>query len=175
MLQHLFYIQDLDIVIYEMLGLFFCWIILMLVLKEKIKKVICFGAAILSVFAILLMTVFGRNTDEIAEISLIPFITFIKAYDQVEFYRSMLMNVCLFLPFGLSVPFALYYLKFKHNIVTTICCALILSVFIELVQFVFRLGICETDDIIMNFFGALIGSVSFIICKGLYEKKHHSS
>lgn len=35
--------------------------------------------------------------------------------------------------------------------------ALVLSVFIELSQFIFNLGWCEVDDVISNTLGAMIG------------------
>ena len=52
------------------------------------------------------MTVCARG-EETAEAVLVPFQNFREAREQPELYRSMLMNVLLFFPIGLSLPFVL--------------------------------------------------------------------
>lgn len=174
-LPHLFYIQNLDIVVLEMICLFLFWTTLMVVLKDRARRIVGVAAAVLSLTAILLMTVYKRSSDENAVISLIPFISFVNAREQVEIYRSLLMNVCLFLPLGLSLPFALPQ-KQKPKVMITLGCALFLSVAIEGIQLAFRLGHCETDDVIMNVLGALVGTLSYMIfgkIQGFKNKHRH--
>lgn len=167
----LFYIQDLDIVILEIIFVFIFWTVLLLLLKRKTKRIFSIIGAVLSIGVILFFTIYRRSAVEDVRISLIPFISFIKAKDEVEIYRSMLMNICLFLPMGLSLPFALFG-KYKHNVLITIAFALILSLGIEVVQYIFRLGLCETDDVIMNVLGASIGTLSFLIYNGIIRLKN---
>ena len=81
---------------------------------------------------------------------------------QPEFYRSMFMNVLLFMPFGLSMPFALPN-KCKHKALLTILFGVILFMTVEACQYIFFLGRCETDDVIMNTLGVAIGVTSFLI------------
>ena len=168
-----FYVQNLDMVVFEIICAFLIWTVLMILLKGKAKRIFSIIGSVLSVGVILFLTVYKRSTTEDVRISLIPFISFVKAMDEVEIYRSMLMNICLFLPLGLSLPFALFE-KFKHNVLITITFAFLLSVGVEAVQFIFRLGLCETDDVIMNVLGASIGTLSFLICNGItkLKKKH---
>jgi glycopeptide antibiotics resistance protein len=61
-----------------------------------------------------------------------------------------LMNILFFIPYGLLFPW-------KDNWKRVFVTALILSVFIELSQFIFNLGWCEVDDVISNTLGAMIG------------------
>ena len=61
-----------------------------------------------------------------------------------------LLNILFFIPYGLLFPW-------KHNWKRVFVTALILSVFIELSQFIFNLGWCEVDDVISNTLGAMIG------------------
>lgn len=61
-----------------------------------------------------------------------------------------LMNILFFIPYGLLFP---WNDDWKRVFVT----ALVLSVFIELSQFIFNLGWCEVDDVISNTLGAMIG------------------
>ena len=61
-----------------------------------------------------------------------------------------LMNILFFIQYGLLFP---WKDKWKRVFVT----AFVLSVFIELSQFIFNLGWCEVDDLISNTLGAMIG------------------
>lgn len=168
-----FYVQNLDIVVIEMICAFLIWTVLMILLKGKARRIVSLTAAIISVVMIVSMTVLKRGSAETAQISLIPFISFVRAQEEVEVYRSMLMNICLFMPIGLSIPFVLFE-RYKHNVLITIAFAFFLSAGIETAQFLFRLGMCETDDVIMNVIGALIGTLSFLIYSRItkFRKKH---
>lgn len=125
-----------------------------------------------SVFAVIYATLL--RTPEVSELVLIPFYSFIEAHQQPEMYRSMLMNVFLFLPMGISLPFVLDK-KVRHNIICTIIMAMIFSTSIEITQYIFCLGRCETDDVIMNTLGAAVGSISFRIAKREARKKSDSA
>lgn len=59
-------------------------------------------------------------------------------------------NILFFIPYGLLFPW-------KDNWKRVFVTALVLSVSIELSQFIFNLGWCEVDDVISNTLGAMIG------------------
>ena len=92
------------------------------------------------------------------EIPLIPFYSFIAARTTPERYRSLVANILLFIPFGLMLPFCLKC----HPVRTTILAAAGFSMMIELIQFAFGLGLCETDDVIFNTLGAAFGTLAFV-------------
>ncbi len=100
------------------------------------------------------MTVCARG-EETAEAVLVPFQSFREAREQPELYRSMLMNVLLFFPIGLSLPFVLG--KWKLSVPVTVVLACLFSAGIEYLQYRYGLGRCEVDDVIMNALGALLG------------------
>lgn len=81
---------------------------------------------------------------------------------QPEVYRSTLMNVILFMPFGLAVP---YILPLKWGRSAKIClvvlAGLVLSAVVEWCQYRFALGRCEVDDVIMNTLGTLLGAAGY--------------
>ena len=83
---------------------------------------------------------------------------------QPEMYRSMLMNVLLFEPIGLTLPFALSY-KFQKKAMITIGFGFLLSAVIEIIQYVFFLGRTEVDDVICNTLGCAIGTGAYLIYK----------
>ena len=74
--------------------------------------------------------------------------------------------ILLFTPFGLTLPFCLK----RHPVRTTILAAAGFSMMIELVQFVFGLGLCETDDVIFNTLGAAFGTLAFVCSNGIGEQ-----
>ena len=107
---------------------------------------------------ILYMTVFARGENP-QPAALMPFSAFAEAKIQPELYRSMLMNVLLFEPIGLSLPHLLP--KKIHPVRAAIAFAMLLSIGIEISQFRFGLGRCEVDDVIMNTLGAVIGTAAY--------------
>lgn len=60
-----------------------------------------------------------------------------------------LLNILFFIPYGLLFPW-------KDNWKRVFVTALVLSVFIELSQFIFNLGWCEVDDVNSNTLGVVI-------------------
>lgn len=118
---------------------------------------------IIAIYGILLFTVIHRGTESLEPAILIPFHSFVEAQTQPEKYREMLMNVFLFVPFGLTAPNVLSRLKRSWPVVITVASAFILSGAIEFTQYHFHLGRCEADDVIMNTIGAGIGVSSYVI------------
>ena len=91
---------------------------------------------------------------------LIPFYSFFEARENPEFYRTLLMNIFLFVPFGLSFPYVLKRSS-GHKRLRTVLLACCLSIVIESTQFFLGIGRAETDDVIMNTIGAFIGVLGF--------------
>lgn len=90
------------------------------------------------------------------------------AKQEVEVYRLILLNILMFLPFGIVLPFILNH--FKQNVLFSIVFGISLSLCIEIIQLVFRIGTFEIDDIIFNTFGCLIGLLSFSLFKVINNK-----
>lgn len=155
-----FYTQPFFMVVTEMILMYVIWTFGIMLFKGRQRRIIgvCFFALSLGVIA--LFTIFGRSNS--AGLSLVPFVTFQRAKLNAEFYRSMFMNVFLFVPFGLSLPNALPR-KIKHKVIITVLAGLLVSAGIEACQYYFRLGLCETDDVIMNTLGAFIGATSYLL------------
>ena len=93
---------------------------------------------------------------------LIPFETYRAAYQlnpfkikQIGLARALMQNILLTIPVGFLVPLVLN--RQKHPYLLTAGIAFILSILTEGLQYLTHLGICETDDVINNFAGCLIG------------------
>ena len=124
--------------------------------------------AFVALGGILYITLHHRLPGE-RKLILMPFYSFIEAKAQREMYREMLMNVFLFVPLGVTVPFTLHKNSLtvrshrRKIILFTIAFALILSVVIESIQFFFAMGRAETDDVLCNTLGTALGTFSFLL------------
>lgn len=72
--------------------------------------------------------------------------------DITRFLYLALGNVAWFVPFGFLVP----RMK-KVSLLQTALLAFLLSLSIEILQFAFANGVTETDDLILNTLGAVLG------------------
>ena len=124
--------------------------------------------SICMILAIHAVTLLSRNSEGV-ELILNPFHSFLEAKTQPEIYRSMLMNVFLFFPLGLTLPFALPE-KWNRKVLPTIAFAFTLSFVIEFLQFHYHLGRTETDDVICNTLGAAIGTLSYTLERKFFTK-----
>lgn len=122
----------------------------------RIVSYIGFAAAL---FIILWKTIFCRSVDLGCQVILVPFNKLQRANTNSEYIRMLLMNVLLFVPLGMMGPFV--FEKTNHPMLITIIAGFLLSVAIEFVQYYFKLGVTETDDVIMNTLGAAIGTLSW--------------
>jgi glycopeptide antibiotics resistance protein len=77
-----------------------------------------------------------------------------------DFYYQSLGNVAWFVPFGMLLPLML---RTKHKAVHVIFWGILLSLFIETMQFYMHTGIADIDDVIFNTTGALIGSLMYVL------------
>lgn len=102
-------------------------------------------------------TLLSRDTDETTRgFSPIPFITYHIARTQnVEYFRTAFMNVALFFPLGCLMN-CLDFQRKKKWLYPAIT-GLMISITVEISQYIFGLGYTETDDVIHNTLGTLIG------------------
>ena len=144
-----------------------------LLLRKSLKavRIINCAAVLAALVGIFYITVF-RNDPGKQELILMPFQSFVEAKEQKEMYREMIMNVFLFFPLGLTAPFALLPARGKQGkanrfplryAAMTVGAAAVLSVSIEIFQYFFALGRCETDDVLCNSFGAFLGALSYLL------------
>ena len=105
---------------------------------------------------ILCATVIFRETNNERGYNLIPFESYFNYGTQsyfLEMFGENILNVLLFVPIGFLTGCGLQRMTWKK--------VLILgggySVLIELLQFIFKKGFCETDDVIHNVLGCIIG------------------
>lgn len=129
--------------------------------KNKTIKWLFIGAAVLYTLIILYLTVIGRRSYHGSHIQLEPF----WSYRIPGEYKQIVLNILLFIPYG-----GLLYLCFnkKWPVIVT---ALGLSVTVEVLQYLLRVGLCEIDDIFHNTLGVIIGMLAVILFKRILQNK----
>lgn len=157
---HRIYILDISTILISIPILLLVWSVIGAAFY-KYMRIIGAVMAVIAVTAVLYVTVLTRSESG-AGADFIPFSSFERAKIQPEFYRSMLMNVFLFVPLGLSLPFVFGGGTGKR-ILLTILVGLLLSVTVEAIQFFAHLGLAETDDVICNTLGTAIGSCAYLL------------
>ena len=133
--------------------------------QKQSRKVIVL-LFVIYLFVVAYETLFTREIGAERRIELIPFWSY--AQFNINYIRwQVYMNVFLFIPFGFLIPFSS-----KRSFIQTLTIGLCLSVTIEALQYIFALGLCETDDVIHNTLGCIIGYWYWFGLSKLGERRH---
>lgn len=95
-----------------------------------------------------------------AEAQLVPFktITFYVSHAKVItdwFFQNLLCNIIIFVPYGFLVPILLE--EKSRKFLQTLLSGMVVIVGIEVTQYLFGIGLCDIDDLILNTISILIG------------------
>ena len=124
-------------------------------------KPIIWAVFILYILIILKLTIFRADVnyaERQLNLSLFTDLIYIYKHAGIRlFLRFFLGNIGWFVPFGFFTPL----LSQKENPLKTIIPGMIFSLLIETSQFIFRKGVAELDDIILNTLGVAIGYFSY--------------
>ena len=87
-------------------------------------------------------------------------------------FLNLAGNVIGFLPFGFILP--VIGKRMKNGFLVTVC-GFCLSLFVESMQLVFKVGSFDVDDLLLNTLGTVLGYLAFSVCnrirRWIYEKK----
>ena len=117
-------------------------------------------------FLILCSTVFFRNKSEYGKIEMTPFWTYheIAAGDNA-LLMEIILTVILFIPFGLMLSITIGSKGLWKVLIFGVCT----SCTVEVLQFFFRRGLCEIDDVIHNTLGCIIGITLYVLLYSLMK------
>ena len=122
----------------------------------------------LAVFAS--VTTLSRSPAAVREIILRPFWSYRVAFIQgsYDLFMEIVLNMLMFLPLGVVLGELLP--PGKRFWALPICLGV--SICGEIAQSIFLLGLCETDDVISNTFGAAVGIVFSVLAPRLTSVIH---
>ena len=113
-------------------------------------------------FLVLCSTVICRTAPVSKRVKLMPFYNYADIWNGVDFKSTMmeiLLNVALFVPIGFLLGGIM-----PKGFVKVLLIGCMLSILIELLQLATGRGLCETNDVIHNTVGCMVG---FAIAMGL--------
>ncbi len=139
--------------------------------KQKWFGDLCGAGFIIFTIFILWFTVLRRVGTANAEhlLRLIPFYSYYIGFiESEEGFRTCFMNAVLFVPLGCM--FFGYNRDNKIKLIHFILFAFALSFFVEVNQYIFKLGYAEVDDLIHNVLGVSFGYWMCVIFTKLYNR-----
>ncbi len=149
--------DDVPLYVYEALLSVFCIAVTFELairgFKYCVRKV---GVVLLMeyMFLIFCATVIFRSESIDRAYELTPFWSYTAIHHGVRsLIPETVMNVVMFVPIGLLVGLLYYSISWRKVLAIGLC----LSLSIETLQLLFRKGCCETDDVIHNTLGCMIG------------------
>lgn len=100
---------------------------------------------------------------------LTPFYSYIEAWNQYKDadWRNIILNIFMLVPFGLLLP---YIAKPFRRFIPTAAAGMVFTLFIEMAQLLLKRGIFETDDLINNTMGVLIGYGFYRLADYIYNR-----
>ena len=140
--------------------------------RERIKTVLLYGIFICYILLLIyilflsrvsLLELFSSQRTLYRSINLIPFKS-IREYisgSTVNLQRfafsNVVGNIAIFIPFGIYLPL----FKKDKRVITNLLFIFIVSLFVEIIQWLFGIGTSDIDDIILNCLGGLIGILGY--------------
>ena len=125
--------------------------------KEKLVRVSGVVLFALSCLFFVYLAVFRRYAHDVQP-EFTPFWSYravISGNYGIDVFAQIIENIVIFIPIGFFLPFLLG--EKRSSFLSVGVFGFLLSLFAELCQLVFRLGVCETDDLINNTVGAVVG------------------
>lgn len=86
----------------------------------------------------------------------------------VLFYRNVIGNIAIFIPFGFIITDMIHDKAKKFNILITALITLLTSLTIEIIQMFIGRSF-DVDDIILNFLGGILGFITCFIAHKIYS------
>lgn len=114
----------------------------------------------------IIMTLVGGPLTRIDAVNMIPFHSIREnlKYGHSPISWDMLYNIVMFVPFGIIYC---YYQK-TFCIYKAIGLSVLTTFSIEMAQFIFKTGVVDIDDLIVNTIGSLVGIFFYIKSKLFY-------
>lgn len=144
---------------------FFCIGVVLLIAFYGFKRGFRYSSGLLLVEYVYLLfcsTVFFRKVNENLRYGLHPF----WSYGRDDLIAENVMNVVVFVPLGVLLGCAFKRMTWWKVMVIGMCVSLI----IEAMQFMYKRGFAEVDDVMHNTLGCLIGYSIYSLIRMGYER-----
>lgn len=140
------------------LGIVLIWSVIGSLFRKRMR-IICLILAIVLTGVILYITLLSRRPGPISH-EVRPFSTLTLGPKHPELYRAAVMNIFMFVPLGMTLPFV-FETKPRNRFLLTLLIGFCLSAGIEVAQHFMLVGITQTDDVICNTLGTALGACAY--------------
>lgn len=137
---------------------------------------------LLGLAAIVFVTLVRRRTPS-HHMVLIPLRPLWGMKVSKSYWHLTVMNIALFVPFGCGLSCLLGVpgmrpgdgrrsgVVVRKPVIVTILACFLISVLAEAAQYLFGMGLCEADDVLMNTLGGAIGTIPFCLTRIFMKKR----
>lgn len=149
--------------------------------NKKTRRILSCIVFVIYLCVLVYFLFFSENMGRVSTTSdyrynLIPFKEIIRFCTNIQILglEAVLLNtvgnVAAFIPFGLFVfPVS----GRKITFLQAICLTIFVSLLVELIQLLTKVGTFDIDDLILNTIGGFIGAVSYLVWKKIERKREH--
>ena len=164
-------VENIPSILYWLLFVIICVGVVSLIWRKGPKDGLRTSSILLLfewLFFVLGIAVLFREANAERAVRLIPFGSYFNIADHsylLEVAAINLLNVILFVPIGMLLGCGYHDINWKCVILIGVC----FSVLIEILQLLFKKGLCEVDDVIHNVLGCVIGYGIFQVVRLLFK------
>ena len=143
----------------------------------KNRQQLLLNILLYAVFAFYLVVLFGllfMKGRSFSSVNLVPFYSigsFLFSDDpllRAFAVSNVIGNIVLFVPLGLFLPL----LVREKSILKNVLWILLISTSAEILQFVFKVGVTDIDDVILNGFGGFLGIIAYRMLLNIFKDAH---
>lgn len=137
-----------------------------------LKELFLLSLTVLYLTFVFLITTIARTPGGSRNYNISLFHTLREAGHDIRYSAKMIFfNLSLLFPMGVLLPAALEY---RCRLWDILFLAFLVSFSIECTQYLFRLGLMETDDLIYNCTGAAAGYLLSLLLKWIFSRKRQA-
>ena len=143
------------------------------VLKKLFLNIMFYGVMFLYALILFFLLFKKKSVGSFRTINLIPFRTIIDyLFNEDVIVRSfafsnIMGNIAIFIPLGIYIPLLIN----KKSIFTNSAIVALISLCVEIVQYILAIGTADVDDIILNTIGGLLGILIFKLVYLIFKDK----
>ena len=139
---------------------------------ESVSLIGCIGIALVYLFVLAKLVIFKYGIGSMERsFSVMPFQFVLDmqagGMDISVMLKNVLGNIGVFIPLGILLPVFFQ----KNRVSITILEGFLISLIIEVLQYVLKMGILDVDDMLLNTAGVAIGAVLFYGCSNHLDRK----
>lgn len=137
----------------------------------KVAKLVFFSYAL---FLIYILFFISSRLSTYNNINLIPFATinryfrFFEYFTFINWFLNIFGNIIIFIPFGFLLPIITTYFNRLWKVLSI---TLIVTISVEMIQYVTKVGELDIDDVILNTLGSIVGYIMYKIMVKIFTKE----